>query len=454
MSSEPRGVLINRRPCRNVSRGLAIVGCLTIFAMASAEQTWKGVQQMSPEDRALFDPASSTPRDAEFPYIPAERYPFEPPYTAEEMGYRWAEFPHISRWPATILDVFGVITSSGYTNQGETIFYLTHPTGAGFEAYLYGTNAGEVFTRWITYDIFPPEREGTQQLWTPYRTDKEFRTKMDFFVYSPQLRRVRRQPVPRRDQRFPDNAQTFDDVIGRDPWEFEWELLGTDILYETIRFPNTRPTITLHLGEEGFVERSTDSLKSMGDSFPHYLQDGGVACWVLKATARDDWLPGYGEKFLILWLEKTTFYPLRQEKYDLEGKVMTIEVRLAEHQVPERGPFGYTAMATVYWNIPNDLISYSFHNPHRAHEWTEQERNMIFTAEFMRRDWLIEPMTSQVRIEDPEEYYLRPHIFPDKFPEARNVSIPADVEARVRAQNATGHLIFESGGAATSAAGK
>ncbi len=436
-----------------VKRLFAILCCLWAAGGANAEQTWKTLEQMSAEDRALFDAAISTPRDSAFPYMPAERYPFEPPYTAEEMGYRSAEFPHIPRLPGTMLDAFGAITSSGYINQNEYVFYMTHPAGAGFDTYLYGANAGEVFTRWAGYYIFPPEREGTQELWAGYRTDKESRTKLELFIYSPQLRRVRRQPEPRRDQRFADNAQTLDDVIGRDPWEFEWELLGTDVLYETIRFPNTRPTITLHLGDEGFVERSTDSLKSMGDTFPHYLPDGGVACWVVKATTRDDWLPGYNEKFLILWLEKTTFYPLRQEKYDREGKLMTIEVRLAEHKVPERGPFGYTPLSTVYWNIPNDLISYSFHNPYRAHAWTEQERAMIFTAEFMRRDWLVEPMKTQVRIEDPDEYYMRPHLFRDKFLDTRNVSIPADLEARVRAQNEAGHLVFESGATAAKTAG-
>ena len=56
--------------------------------------------------------------------------------------------------------------------------------------------------------------------------------------------------------------------------------------------------------------------------------------------------------------------------------------------------------------------------------------------------------------EDPDEYYMRPRLFADKFPDARNVSIPADVEARVRAQNEAGHLIFGSGVAATNTAGK
>ena len=444
MSSESGGF--------SVKRLFAIVCCLGVVAGVAAEQTWKTVDQMSTEDRALFDPATATPRDAEFPYMPAERYPFEPPYTAEELGYRSAEFPHISRWPGTTFDIYGVITSSGYMNQGETIFYLMRHYGFGLEGYLYEAVGGQVESRWMTYDLFPPKNEGTQQFWTPYRTDAEFRTKMDYFIYSPQLRRVRRFPAPRRDQRFPDNAQTFDDVIGRDPWEFDWALLGTDVLYETVRFPNTRPTITLNRGDAGFVERSTDSLKLMGDDFSLYRTDGGVACWVITAKPRDEWLPGYREGMLILWLEKTTFFPLRQEKYDRDGKLMTIEVRLANHQIPERGPFGYTGLLTVYWNITHDLISYSFHDPQRAHDWTEEEEKMIFTAEFMRRDWLVEPMKSEVRILDPDTYYMRPHLQPEKFPQVRDVSLPSDLAARVKAQNQAGHLIFETGAAETDAA--
>ncbi len=430
---------------RAVRHGVALIVGLCLLGAAKAEQTWKTVEQMSAADKALFDPAASTPRDSEYPYMPAERYPFKAPYTAEEMGYRAAEFPHVVRWSSSMLDVFGVVTSSGYINQGATIFYLLDIPGPGLNGYMRDTKPGEVYGRWMTYDLFPPEAEGTQQLWVTHRTDKEFRTKVDFFIYSPQLRRVRRQPAPRRDQRFPDNAQTFDDIIGRDAWEFEWELLGTDVIYETIRFPNTRPTIVLSRHDKGFVERQTASLKPMGDDFPHYLPNNGVACWVIKATAKADWLPGYSEKFLILWLEKDSFYPLRQEKYAPDGSLMSIEVRMAELQVPELGTFGYAAFNTVYWNIPNDLISYSFHDAQYTREWSEQEQAMIFNTEFMRRDWLLDPLKSQVLLEDPDKYFLRPHLYPDKFPGHRNVSIPADVAARYRAQEAAGRLIFESG---------
>ena len=426
-----------------LTKTLVALAVWLFMPLTAYAETWRTVENMPADFKQLFDPASNTPRHPEFDYMPAERYPFDAPYTVEEMGYRSAEFPHVSRWEASIADVFGVVTSSGYINQGVTVFYLGQNTGPGFKNYLYGMKAGNVYARWMTYDVFPPENEGTQQLWTPYRTDKSFRTKMDFFVYSPTLRRVRRQPEPRRDQRFPDNAQTFDDVVGRDPWEFEWQLLGTDVIFETVLYPNTRPTITLNKNGK-FVEVATSSLKMMGAEFPRYTAEGGIACWVVKATARQDWLPGYQEKYLILWLEKGSFFPLRREKYDLEGKLMNIEVRIAEMTVPERGEFGYSSQTSIYWNIPNDLISYSFHDPHVLKSFTAEEKAMLFNAEFMRRDWLYEPLKSQVLIDDPDQYFLRPKIYPKKFPAHRNTAIPPAVAERYRLQDEAGHLVFES----------
>lgn len=424
--------------------GMAALG-QTATSVAE-ERTWRTVDELTAEERALYDPNPAAPRAAALPYIPAEPYPFEPPYTAEEMGYRSSEFVHISRWPYSMIDVFGVLTSSGYINQGAWVTYILPTSGPGFEGYLTGVKAGEPYARWMIYSTFPPETEAEQQLWVLYRTDGKFTTKMDYFIYSPTLRRVRRQPQPRRDQRFPDNAQTFDDVIGRDPWELEWSLLGTDVLYETMRFPNVRPTITLNVPGKGFVERKTGGIKPMGDGYPHYRADGGVACWVVKGIVRKEVMPDYNEKALIFWLDKHSFYPLRVEKYDHQDQLMMVEERKAELQNPARGERGYAAMMTIYWDLPHDILSYSVHDAHRAHEWSAEERDMLFTPEFMRRQWLYEPIKTQALMKDPEQSFMRPPLYPDKFPAARKIVMYPELEARVRAQEAAGHVVFESPG--------
>lgn len=74
---------------------------------------------------------------------------------------------------------------------------------------------------------------------------------------------------------------------------------------------------------------------------------------------------------------------------------------------------------------------------------------MLFTAEFMRRQWLFEPIKSQTRIDSPDKFFLRSHLYPDKFPNDRNMTLPPEIDLRYRAQEAAGHLIFETGGIST-----
>jgi len=411
---------------------------------ASPDKTWKILTELSSQELKLYDPSTDTPRDSKISYLPAEPYPFEAPYTAEEMGYRYAEFPHINRWSTMFNDVFGVVTPSGYINQGAWVTFNLVVGQPGFEGYM-RHKPGDPYAKWSVWQLFPPDLQGGQQFWSPYRTDKDFRTKLDFYIYSKGLRRIRRMPEPRRDQRFPDNAQTIDDVMGRDPWEFKWQLLGTDVLYETVRFPKTRPKIILNEGEEGFVERSTDSLKMMGDAFEHYRSDGGVDCWVVKATANPDWVPsGYAEKHLVIWLEKNSFYPLRTEKYGLDNRLIMIDERLVRMEDPKLAERGYAAYFSVYWNIDHDLISYSFHDGFELKEWTEEEKKTIFSPEFMRREWLYKMIKSQALVEKPDQFFMRSHLYPEKFPTARNVNLPPNLKTRYEAQESAQQLIFES----------
>ena len=114
MNSEAHRV---RQPLTPAARAILCVAALLCSAgIGAAERTWRSVEELTEADKALFDPRTSTPRDSGLSYIPAEPYPFEAPYTAEEMGFRSAEFVHISRWSYAPNDVFGVVTSSGYIN--------------------------------------------------------------------------------------------------------------------------------------------------------------------------------------------------------------------------------------------------------------------------------------------------------------------------------------------------
>src|SRR6266404_1531772 len=264
--------------------------CLVIVSSSWGEsggrdtvRTWKTLSELSPEELAQVDLRSETPRQAEYPYLPAEPYPFTPPYTAEEMGYRSMEFTQRPRWSCAYANLFGSISSEGsLMGQGQAVNLVTYPTpeGAGVEL---ATKPGAEVYRELTQQVFPPELYTSQTLVIRYRTDQEFIKKEDMFSYSPTLRRVRHQNSWRRNDRFPQMAMTLDDASGRSAWEYTWTVLGTDVLFQTVRFPVTRPRVIITQSDGSHQEIVTKDLKLMGDDYPSYTPGGGVECYVVEA---------------------------------------------------------------------------------------------------------------------------------------------------------------------------
>ena len=431
---------------------LAFGFTFSVFAHAeekgSGGKIWKTIEELSATEKEHIDLSTDTPRDAQIPYIPAEKYPFTSPYTAEEMAYRAMEFPHVSRWSHAIADTFGSMTSSGYLNQGVTIgvnFYMldNNANEGGVPAQIHAT-PGKDYYRMVFYYTSPPESLGAQDLWVLYRTDQKATTKLDYFAYVPSLRRVRRLPQPRLGERFPNSVQSFDDIVGRDAWEFSWKLLGTDVLFETVRHPNTRPVITLATPEGKFTDIPVSQLKMMGDTYPFYTTAGGVECYVIEGVTREDWLPNYSASKIIYWLDRHYFYPLRIEQYDKEGRLTIVEVRVAKQENPALKDKGYAALVSLYYDLSLDLMSYSIHDAHLVKEWSEKDREVVFGPDFMRRQWLMYPLKTQAFVNAPAEFYLRPLLYDGKFPQARKIEVAPDVMARIRAQETAGHLVFET----------
>jgi hypothetical protein len=66
--------------------------CAGVPPVSADSRTWKYLNELSEDERQNIDLRTDTPRDVTLPYLPAEPYPFTPPYTAEEMGIRSMEF--------------------------------------------------------------------------------------------------------------------------------------------------------------------------------------------------------------------------------------------------------------------------------------------------------------------------------------------------------------------------
>lgn len=423
--------------------------CWTGFALAepsSTSRSWRTVNEFTGEEKHLFDPREETPRDTERPYMPAERYPFQSPFTAEEMGYRAHEFSHSPRWSCTFVDVSGALTAHGYLiteKMHSPIFYVPNAEGRdGLEAELYGTVPGEPTRKLTAHIYFPPENSGNQMNMTMYRAGEDRGTRWDMFIYSPALRRVRRQPQPRRGDRLAEGAESFDDIFGRDPWEFSWKLIGTDTLHETVRFPNTRPTITLGKSDGTLHEVATDQIKMMGDTYPFYTDEGGVDCWVVVATVKDQWLPGYYAPKILYWLDKHHFYPLRIEQYSEDGELFFIETRVATQLVPRMEDKGYGQVFSHYWDLTLDYMRYSVHDTHTLKEWSPKDQAVFFSPSMLPRAWSFAPRKSQAEVLTPEQYFLRPLLERGKFPKHRTIKLSPEIEEKIRSQEEAGHLVF------------
>jgi hypothetical protein len=119
-------------------------------------------------------------------------------------------------------------------------------------------------------------------------------------------------------------------------------------------------------------------------------------------------------------------------------------VRVAKQENPALKDRGYAALISLYYDLSLDLMSYSVHDAHLVKEWSAADRAVMFGPDFMRRGWLMHPLKTQSLVNAPEEFYLRPLLYPDKFPQERKIELAPDVDARIRAQEAAGHLVFET----------
>ena len=429
---------------RFLSRSVVVMLMVSLswpMVLGAESRSWKYVHELSEDERKNLDLRTDTPRSSTVPYLPAEPYPFVPPYTAEELGFRVMEFPHMARWNHVQIEDYGSIMPTGYLFTGKIIVLVTHSQPEGLEGYIQ-SKPGDIFTRWLSQDTAPPENLGNQLLMLQHRTDQQETTKTDMFGYSPILRRVRRFPQPRRQDRFPDQPITFDDFLGRDAWEFSWRIIGTDVLTETVRFPTTRQTITLMSSDGQMKEVSARSLKLMGEEYPFYTATGGVPCYVIEAKVKAEWLQDYYAPRILYWIDQQHFYPLRTEQYGPNGELIYIEDRIAAMYNPDLKERGYHNLVTVWWNAQLDFLSFSVHDGHRRQQWTEKDQEVYFNPDFMRRVWFPIPMKTQATVRRPEEAFLRPYLYRDRFPDERKIVLTAEVEARVKVQDHAGRLIF------------
>ena len=150
---------------------------------AAGGRSWKALAELAESELARLELAASTPRHPEYPYLPAEPYPFRPPYSAEEMGIRAMEFTQRPRWSCVFANIFGSISHTGFLAiAGQGVGYMAYPAPRGLEAEI-GRQPGQLLYRYLTQHLYPPEAYGSMNLVFRYRTGRSSpRRRTCFFI--------------------------------------------------------------------------------------------------------------------------------------------------------------------------------------------------------------------------------------------------------------------------------
>jgi hypothetical protein len=126
--------------------------------------------------------------------------------------------------------------------------------------------------------------------------------------------------------------------------------------------------------------------------------------------------------------------------------LILVAERMSRNEYPEDGRLGYTPLIVLYWTTDIDLMTAAFHDYHKKVNWLADHWETYFSAEFLRRGWSLSPVKTRGDIPSPDQFYLRPLLYPDKFPDRRRLALSPEVTARVAAQEAAGHVVFETNG--------
>ena len=72
-----------------------------------------------------------------------------------------------------------------------------------------------------------------------------------------------------------------------------------------------------------------------------------------------------------------------------------------------------------------------------------REAEIYFNPDFLRRQWYLDTsIKTRAEVKYPEEFFLRPSMWPDKFPNQRPIQLSAAMQVKLQAQNTANRLVF------------
>ena len=284
---------------------------------SSRKRTWKTVADLSPQERQKLDLATDTPRHPQVPYLPAEPYPFTPPYTAEEMGYRLMEFTFYPRWSAVFARAFSSISTQGVLlNPGSTTNFF----GLSLKCHRCGGRARpQAWRRNLpvsqsAYCSPPPPkvRNDSRSVIAPGKNLSK--KKNGSGTRRPSVGFVMTCPAGGR-ARYPIWRSRLTIRMDATPGSFLGRCWVWTLCTKLCAFPIRGLASCYGMGRlASFKSGGRLSLSSWEDSYRYYTDEGGVRCYVVEARARPEWLPNYYVPAALVLAGGTFFFPSADRK--------------------------------------------------------------------------------------------------------------------------------------------
>jgi len=409
---------------------------------------WRDISELTKTELEKYKidptPWEETPRNSKYPYVANK---IEPPYTATEIAYMLTLGQHFPWWTHEGPMGGMMINNRGgmnyYRGQREVWSALSPDT---LENYLHHWPENKIYM-WVLDKYYTPVLERyTKLLQNVYRCGKTHENYSDKWQYIPVLQKTTLVGEGRYSDKYWERDFTYGDTM-MIPWYYTWKFLGTDILHndDIVRFPDTRREIVIRNWDGKATKTDTEYLKIMGNNYPAYLKNGGVPCYVLEGiTNKDFFAPEHSR--LILWVDMYAHRELRRERYDLNNNLVTIMETRNRLELQDKGKWGYSILIYLAWDLKNDHMSvnhYDFHRPARTFEIDPDNPQAYFRPNpvAMTSQMFPVPLSTMV-FRDPESFYLRPKLMPEKFPRVRKIRLSEKVLRLVKAQNKAKKLVF------------
>ncbi len=396
---------------------LTLVVFLSFRISTAAEvKTWKAIEEMSEKELASWQIDSrwsyEIPRHKEFNYLPEEIYPFEPPFSGEEITFLGEDIIFPGRQCKDEAAHLALVNKRGHMLQ-ITWMFKTKFFYDGFAEKLYKLKPGDVEVKhYLLYD-FPPEERGRGLLMWDIKDDPNSRQEQERWIYYTSLRRVRRVMGAEGEDNILEADLTYDDDIMRDTWEHSHKLIGIDTIYE-----------------------GNGRRKFMGESGP-YTEDGGVECYVVLSKPGAPWADrkDYYLSQWVTWYDRHTFAAVRIEQWDKKGNLFKIHVKCYDNwgkmsAQPRDNRDQLLRMEWYVWDLDIDHETWARLNPPSYFDVDCPDD--IFTVRHMKnqRFWRNDLKTIP-RLKHAEEMPPKPPLWPEKFPAYRTVVIADDLKKKI-----------------------